>query len=314
MSGVTRKKSKLMNKTKTIGVIGWMGIVMLCGLAGNARAAIQTKFDYGCEPRSSWCSSLTVHFDARASTSTAGTITGYRWYFRRHLAEDNESQYGTATGALVTWTYHVVRCRSYTFYATLEVTDSAGNKATHTEKIDPSRRMDIPPENKRPVADFSVAKNYLECFFDAGASYDPDGDILGYAWDFGDGNTGTGETIHHTYAAAGDYTVRLTVTDNAGATTQKGLVLTVQDAPPPGFNLTAAGREARGGYHVVDLVWTGATTSAVDVYRNGVKIATVSNTGKYSDNTRVRGHGTYPYRVCEAGTGNCSNQATVVFD
>src|SRR3712207_7552897 len=54
--------------------------------------------------------------------------------------------------------------------------------------------------------------------FRSTASADPDGRVTGHAWDFGDGRTGTGVTASHTYAAAGTYTVRLTVTDDRGAT------------------------------------------------------------------------------------------------
>jgi PKD repeat protein len=49
--------------------------------------------------------------------------------------------------------------------------------------------------------------------FDGTGSTDPDGDPLTYDWDFGDGNTGTGATVAHTYAASGVYTVTLRVTD-----------------------------------------------------------------------------------------------------
>ena len=38
----------------------------------------------------------------------------------------------------------------------------------------------------------------------------------GYCWDFGDGSTGTGAQVQHTYSAAGPYTVTLVLTDSAG--------------------------------------------------------------------------------------------------
>lgn len=50
--------------------------------------------------------------------------------------------------------------------------------------------------------------------FDASASNDPDGIIVSYEWDFGDGGTATGPIAAHAYAAPGTYTVTLTVTDN----------------------------------------------------------------------------------------------------
>ena len=45
---------------------------------------------------------------------------------------------------------------------------------------------------------------------------DPDGIIVKWVWDFGDENTGTGETFNHTYTLAGDYTVKLKVVDDHG--------------------------------------------------------------------------------------------------
>ena len=54
--------------------------------------------------------------------------------------------------------------------------------------------------------------------FDASQSYDPDGDIESYIWDFGDGNTDTGEIIEHIYTSPGNYTVSLTVIDTDGYT------------------------------------------------------------------------------------------------
>ena len=68
------------------------------------------------------------------------------------------------------------------------------------------------------------------------------------------------------------------------------------------------------GVETVDLTWSGATSSQIDIYRNGVVIATVPNTaGAYTDNTGNKGRATFTYKVCEAGTQNCSNQVTVSF-
>ena len=54
--------------------------------------------------------------------------------------------------------------------------------------------------------------------FDGSASFDPDGSIARYAWDFGDGNLGSGLQPQHTYLGTGVYDVTLTVTDSDGAT------------------------------------------------------------------------------------------------
>ncbi|MFC0036739.1 PKD domain-containing protein [Actinomadura rayongensis] len=81
--------------------------------------------------------------------------------------------------------------------------------------------------NEKPTASFTTDCGALACAFDGSGSGDPDGTIASYAWDFGDGQTGTGATANHTYAAAGTYTVKLTVTDDDGATAEKSDTVTV---------------------------------------------------------------------------------------
>lgn len=72
--------------------------------------------------------------------------------------------------------------------------------------------------NVPPVASFSFISTGLTVDFDASASSDSDGTLVSYDWDFGDGNVGTGSLTSHTYAAGGDYTVILTVTDDSSVT------------------------------------------------------------------------------------------------
>jgi peptidoglycan/xylan/chitin deacetylase (PgdA/CDA1 family)/PKD repeat protein len=75
-----------------------------------------------------------------------------------------------------------------------------------------------PPTNQPPAAVFTSSAVNLAASFDGSGSTDPDGTVASYSWDFGDGSTpGTGAKPSHTYAAAGTYQVKLTVTDNLGA-------------------------------------------------------------------------------------------------
>ncbi len=64
-------------------------------------------------------------------------------------------------------------------------------------------------------------------------SSDPDGIVAGYLWDFGDGTTSTLANVTKTYQVAGNFTVKLTVTDNSGATAVATLLVTVGATPPP---------------------------------------------------------------------------------
>lgn len=65
----------------------------------------------------------------------------------------------------------------------------------------------------------------------AAASTDGDGDALTYAWDFGDGETGAGVSVTHTYDAPGSYTVRLIVTDVLGLADTVSTTATMSPMP-----------------------------------------------------------------------------------
>lgn len=74
--------------------------------------------------------------------------------------------------------------------------------------------------NVAPVASFTWSAGSATASFNAAGSYDPDGSITSYSWNFGDGNTGSGATPTHTYPYEGTFLVTLTVTDNLGKTGQ----------------------------------------------------------------------------------------------
>ena len=71
-----------------------------------------------------------------------------------------------------------------------------------------------------------------EVTFNASQSYDPDGTIVNYEWNFGDSATSTGKIVTHKYASSGTYTVSLKVTDNDGLTATETKELTVYEYKP----------------------------------------------------------------------------------
>lgn len=89
------------------------------------------------------------------------------------------------------------------------------------------------PPNEPPVAAFEWTRDGATVGLDASASTDPDGRIVAWSWELGDGATGEGETLEHVYAADGCPTVRLTVTDDRGATASAEQTLSVATAAPP---------------------------------------------------------------------------------
>jgi serine protease len=185
-------------------------------------------------------------------------------------------------------------------------------KAAHT-LLSGGGGEDPPPDNSPPTASFTHSCTDLACSFDGSGSSDSDGTISSYSWNFGDNTTGSGVTVNHSYASGGAYTVVLTVTDNEGATgTQSQDVTVSEPSGGGGFSLSASGYKVRGVQHA-DLTWSGATSTNVDILRNGTIVTTTANDGTHTDNINQRGGGSYTYKVCEAGTSTCSNEATVTF-
>ena len=92
------------------------------------------------------------------------------------------------------------------------------------------------PVDNPPLAAFTNSCTGLSCSFNAGGSSDDQG-IASYAWNFGDGSSGNGVTVSRNYAAAGSYTVTLTVTDTVGQTNARSQAVTVT---APGGNSPCA--------------------------------------------------------------------------
>ena len=125
-----------------------------------------------------------------------GSVTGWSWNF-----DD-----GGTSGA---------RHPSHTFPApgtyavTLRATDNSG--ASHWQLV----QVQAGTANAPPFASFTYPCSGSTCNF-TDHSKDPNGTIVSWLWEFGDGTTSTAQHPSHTYAAAGIYQVRLTVVDNGG--------------------------------------------------------------------------------------------------
>ncbi|MCK4681701.1 PKD domain-containing protein, partial [Candidatus Bipolaricaulota bacterium] len=160
-----------------------------------------------------------ISFNASASSDPDGSIVSYAW------------QYGDGTTGFGVTAQHAYAAVG-TYTVRLTVTDNDGATGTTTRQVGISAQPNQPPTaafNANPSST-TVGSSIS---FNASASSDPDGWIVSYTWQFGDGTTGSGVTAQHSYAAAGTYTVRLTVTDNDGATDTTTRQVTVGQATPP---------------------------------------------------------------------------------
>jgi len=105
------------------------------------------------------------------------------------------------------------------------------------------------------------------------------------------------------YYRVSAYTQTQLVSDYA-----KASAATPAAPPTPQLSLAAEGSKSKGQY-LVSLTWNGS--NSVDIYRNGVRIATLNNASSFNDVIGKSG-GTFTHKVCDTATGACSNVTTTV--
>ena len=95
------------------------------------------------------------------------------------------------------------------------------NNQQNSGYIGKGKTNNLPIDKYEPIADASAGEPYYayvneEIIFNASESYDPDGEIINYTWDFGDGNNSYNIETSHIYENQGSYNLILTVIDNDG--------------------------------------------------------------------------------------------------
>ena len=240
------------------------------------------------------CSGLHCEFDASPSVDVDGSIVSYDW----SLGDGS-----TSAGMNVSHDF----AGDGAFEVALAVQDNDGAIGHSTDTVT------VTDANAAPVAVFTVECDQGNCSFDASASYDSDGTISTYTWDFGDSSgVETADALFsHEYAAAGDYLVQLTVTDDLAATGFAESWISVSVAADP-FELSATSQKRRGSKSV-QLTWSGALTTQVDIFRNGSFLTTTGNDGEYTDGSLPKRSKSATYQVCQAGEAVCSNEINVKF-
>jgi C1A family cysteine protease len=134
--------------------------------------------------------------------------------------------------------------------------------------------------------------------FDGISSFDSDGSIISFKWEFGDGTSGIGNQTSHVYTTGGTYTAKLTVTDNLGASGTSTIVIKITSPPPEPIHIadiamslsySGANASAKGEVYVVDKnglpisnavvygAWSGLVKSNVSATTNSNGIATLTS-------------------------------------
>lgn len=200
---------------------------------------------------------------------------------------------------------------------TITAVDTGGQESPHSEPF----YLDVPPEdpaaNQLPLADIAVSQATgtapLTITFDATASSDPDGTIVGFDWSFGDGQQGIGDVINYTYTDPGSYVVVLSVTDDSGGVSTATRVVTVE-APPPTVNETpiaSISASATSGSAPLSVSFSGSSSSDPDGYI--VKYAWnfgdgMNATGRYVSHTF--GTGVYLVTLTVTDNGGATSKSS----
>lgn len=163
-----------------------------------------------------------ISYDGSGSLDSDGIVVEYIWDFGDGIKDSGlyESHFYSTDG-----TYNV----------TLTVIDNEGESDVDSIEITVTLHQNDSPNAAINVNTMSVEIGQYICF-NASESNDPDGIIIEYTWDFGDGTKDSGMYSTYFYSSAGTYSVTLTVIDDEGACDIDSVSIIVIEAEEPPQN------------------------------------------------------------------------------
>ena len=155
-----------------------------------------------------------ITFNGSGSSDPQGEALTYAWNF-------GDSSIGTGVNPTHTYT------APGTYTVSLSVTDTSKVTATASTTATIAAQPPVAKANGPYTGGIGAV-----IYFSGSGSSDPQGENLTYAWNFGDGTTGTGISSAHAYTAGGTYTVSLTVTDTSKLTATTSTTATIVGLSP----------------------------------------------------------------------------------
>jgi len=254
------------------------GVPYLRGFGAHAPSALEFRLTGSCQ-------TFTAEVGVDDEVGTLGSVLFQVWGDGQKLYEG-----GVMTGETATENVNVSLAGVRSLRLQIVAVDSTA--ADHADWANPRVTCaDRPPPNQPPQARFTTTRSLVAPWeivaFDAESSTDPDGTIVSYAWDFGDGFTTNGVLVRHAYVHSGRFLVVLTVVDNSQTPATASSELTV-DVPPMAAFATSLNTAPRGVPIHFDASGSidsdGTIVSYAWDFGDGQTATGISVTHEYADN------------------------------
>ena len=280
--------------------------------------SIAQQGTYNPDSKSRWNASIAMNASGEIGmgysiSDASSTYPGIRYCGQSANAPANTMDIAETT--IYTGQYSQTSYNRWGDYANMSVDPSDGSTFWFTSEYKSSSSHGTriasfnigTPTNTAPVAEANGSYNGItgnSVSFSSAGSYDSDGTITSYSWNFGDGGTSTSANPSHTYASSGTYTATLTVTDDGGLTGSDNATVTITSAAASYASVPySTGFES--GY---DANWS--TQGSTSYSRIQLTTANTPHSGSYHLTMDVTTNGNY--NTNEAWMGlNLSGQSQV---
>lgn len=241
---------------------------------------------------------MNVDFDASSTIVNSGSVSSYSWNFGDST---------TATGQQASHTYS----SEGNYLVELTVTSNSSQQYKVSKYV-------VVELNRAPVPLFThtlnVVSGVASVSFNAASSYDLDGSISSYSWNFGDGTTGSGISATHQYSAEGTYIVTLSITSNTNQNVSIAKNIVVKDVVAPILTIISpvANTKSKRSFNL-----SGSSNEKLSSLKlNGAPVTLNSDQMSFNRNFNMNRDGliTLNLEAIDLSNNKSTNQIIVEFD